>query len=421
MLDEIFKEELDQCSLLLKNKTVCLTIDGWSNIRNEPIICACVVNEDGEVFLINTTDTSGNSHTSEYLTNLTLKIIKEAEDKFSCCVRSVVTDNAANMAKMRSLVKDHPNGDIIAYGCSAHLLNLLAKDLNVDAVMNHVVQIMKYFRNNHLAKALLSSNGGSALSLPLEVRWSSSCNCLESFLQNWHILVKICEEHRNDIDRDISTLVSNISIKRNAEDLLGRLKPISCALDLIQQDQCTIAHCVVIWKKLLIKLNEKLDSSADKKKVMSRYSQAITPYHIIAHMLSPSNCNIKDNIDLTEEEKQNALAVTRKDFPEVMPTLLRFQAKVPPYDVMMDETVTSSMRDIEWWKAAFSVTNIDSTAQNIIKQLMTAVGSSAGVERMFSTFGLVHSDLRNRLGVDKAGKLTFLMKMFNRPKGEKSQ
>ena len=45
---------------------------------------------------------------------------------------------------------------------------------------------------------------------------------------------------------------------------------------------------------------------------------------------------------------------------------------------------------------------------------MIAKGSSAGVERIFSTFGLVQSKLRNRLGNEKAGKLVYLIKQFNK-------
>ena len=42
------------------------------------------------------------------------------------------------------------------------------------------------------------------------------------------------------------------------------------------------------------------------------------------------------------------------------------------------------------------------------------MASSASIERVFSSFGLVHSKLRNRLGVEKAGKLVFLHKILNR-------
>ena len=49
----------------------------------------------------------------------------------------------------------------------------------------------------------------------------------------------------------------------------------------------------------------------------------------------------------------------------------------------------------------------------LAEQLLTARASSAGIERIFSTFGFVHSKIRNRLGTNKAGKLVFLYKLLN--------
>ena len=49
----------------------------------------------------------------------------------------------------------------------------------------------------------------------------------------------------------------------------------------------------------------------------------------------------------------------------------------------------------------------------VVDQLLTAVASSAGVERIFSSFGLVHSNIRNRFGIEKAGKMVFRFKLFN--------
>lgn len=91
----MYNEEQLKSVTKLQNKTVCLSLDGWSNIKNQPIICACVTT-DGNVFLVETIDTSGNPHTSEYLAELTIKIIKHTEEKYKCFVKSVVTDNTAN-------------------------------------------------------------------------------------------------------------------------------------------------------------------------------------------------------------------------------------------------------------------------------------------------------------------------------------
>jgi len=49
----------------------------------------------------------------------------------------------------------------------------------------------------------------------------------------------------------------------------------------------------------------------------------------------------------------------------------------------------------------------------VVTLLFTAVASSAGIERIFSTYGLVHSKIRNRLGVEKSSKLVAIFKSLN--------
>ena len=50
---------------------------------------------------------------------------------------------------------------------------------------------------------------------------------------------------------------------------------------------------------------------------------------------------------------------------------------------------------------------------DLCHQVLGAVASSAGIEHEFSTIGLGHSKLRNRLGVEKAGKLVLIYKVLN--------
>lgn len=64
LLEKIYNDESKKCIDVLSGEIVCMTFDGWSNIRNEPIVCACVVNK-GKVYLVDTFDTSGFSHTGE--------------------------------------------------------------------------------------------------------------------------------------------------------------------------------------------------------------------------------------------------------------------------------------------------------------------------------------------------------------------
>lgn len=48
--------------------------------------------------------------------------------------------------------------------------------------------------------------------------------------------------------------------------------------------------------------------------------------------------------------------------------------------------------------------------------LLNAKATSATVERMFSTYGLVQSNIRNKLGLMKAANLVFLFNALNNKK-----
>jgi len=91
------------------------------------------------------------------------------------------------MAKMRKEPTEN-SMHIITDGCSAHLLNLLAHDVETKGVKNNIVQIVKYFRNHHLPSAWLKHAGGKTLVVPQDVRWNTLADCLETYLQNWLII-----------------------------------------------------------------------------------------------------------------------------------------------------------------------------------------------------------------------------------------
>jgi len=53
---------------------------------------------------------------------------------------------------------------------------------------------------------------------------------------------------------------------------------------------------------------------------------------------------------------------------------------------------------------------------SLCSQLFSASATTASLERIFSSYGLVHSKLRNKLGNKKAAQLTFLFRYLNADK-----
>lgn len=409
LLDAVHSTCLESSKEMLKGKTVCMSLDGWSNVHNEPVICATVTTPESEIFLVDTIDTSGKAHTADYLLEVALESINTCEKKFGCSVRSFVTDNAANVAKMRENLEHREDVDVITYGCSAHLMNLLAKDLEIPNIKEQVVQVVKYFRNNHFAAATYKANGGLRLIMPQEVRWNTMADCLESYIKYWPILLTICEQNRDKIDNNIANIVTNLGIKRSAEELLQRLKPIAVALDHIQQDKCTIADTVEIWKKLETDLAPVLTSRDTKQKWKKRVQQALSPHHFLANVMHPRH----RGQSLTDAELDIAMELATTQHEQIVPDMINLKAQASPFmKYMFADSVLKAVQPVEWWVSQGGRLHPDTVS--VAKQLLTATASSAGVERVFSSFGLVHSKLRNRLGIVTAGKLVFLFKQLNK-------
>ena len=138
-----------------------------------------------------------------------------------------------------------------------------------------VVHIVKYFRNTHMSAARYKAAGGKALGMLQDVRWNTMEHSLESYLQNWPIILQVCEKHRGEIDRNIANKVKNFGIKRNPEDFLIRLKLFSVALDRVQSDTYVISKTVEIWK--------------DQEKTFEENDQPISVLKHVKELLQSNN------------------------------------------------------------------------------------------------------------------------------------
>ena len=91
--------------------------------------------------------------------------------------------------------------------------------------------------------------------------------------------------------------------------------------------------------------------------------------------------------------------------PEHLAHFFCFEAKEKPFTkALFMEDCVSSMKPVTWWSCVSKHTVEPGLCELAICPL-NLPASSASVERIFSNFGAVQTKLRNRLGVEKAGKL----------------
>ena len=153
--------------------------------------------------------------------------MKKAMEKYDVKIAAVVTDNAENMKGMRKRLQETVN--VAEYGCSAHQLNLLAKDLVPSRIVNRVVDIAKLFRNCHQPRAWLQEENLTKPQLPSAVRWNSSVVDLEWFVNGWQKLRKIVEEHQlyfNGQGKPCAKFIRDLTVFQQAEEALHCLKPV---------------------------------------------------------------------------------------------------------------------------------------------------------------------------------------------------
>ncbi|KAJ8890706.1 hypothetical protein PR048_010215 [Dryococelus australis] len=186
-------------------------------------------------------------------------------------------------------------------------------------------------------------------------------------------MIQICEDRRDNINIVVQSKISSMTLKRNVEDTLDNLKPIAIALDDVQKNKCTISETVVVWKNLEMKKEFTKDKNEKKT-----------------------------SLDLIEEEKCMAFDFAKEIYSmsSLLPLIVKFQSKSLPFQELLFENELTST--YEWWRTFLSV-----------EQLLTTKSSSASVEKVFSSFGLMHFKLRNKLGTEKASKLVFLFNAFN--------
>ena len=77
LLDTVHKNSLTSCSGLLHDLSITMSIDGWSTVHNEPVVCATVTTMNSDIYLADTIDTSSHSHTSDYLVDIAVNSVKK--------------------------------------------------------------------------------------------------------------------------------------------------------------------------------------------------------------------------------------------------------------------------------------------------------------------------------------------------------
>lgn len=405
--------------------SVGLAVDGWSNIRNEPVVNFVVTTP--KPFLFKVLPTGKSSHTGEYMTDEISSVIDEIGQQK---VFGLVTDNAANMkASWRQLELKYEKTNLFTYGCLAHCIQLIFTDLkdlsSLKTLKANAIACIKAIKNSHkLNTALIEKQTSTgvkiSLKLPVKTRWGSLFSCLESLKENKQNIraMAIAEELSETLSK-INTVKKLMLSDDFWDKVIGfsnLLKPIAETIKIVESDTPQLSHVLNLYEKMekqvIGKISESPLTASEVKKVKEilkdRKEFAIYDVHKIANLLDPQfkGCDLTpDDESFATEKIYNAAAkIPDVDEGQVLEELANYIAKQGFFSKTFIWSSVNKLTPVAWWAGLCKSTALSKVAI----RFLTLPTTSAAVERTFSTYSDVHSKKRNRLTNERAGKIVYI-------------
>lgn len=220
LLDEVYNKSFKQLTDILNDSNeLTLISDGWTNLRGEHIVNFLIKAPSQPSMFLKSIDTSGISQTAENIAEAIISVIEEVgSGKFV----ALVMDNA-NVVKAagRKVEEKFPN--ISSYGCAAHCLNLLVKDIleTHASILSEVSKVIKMINNHHRARALFDAarktdNTARKLMVAVNTRWFSHYQSLKSVQDSKYVLIKLCDENTDELKQITPTAAAVITCIKTA-------------------------------------------------------------------------------------------------------------------------------------------------------------------------------------------------------------
>lgn len=413
-------------------QSVGVQCDGWSNIRNQAIFNFIVTTPSP--ILYKTMCTEAERHTGEYIAqeiNTVLEEIGPAK------VIGIISDSAAAMEKAKKIIHEkYPY--IQGYPCAAHILNLLVNDImKLKSFKNIEIsckEIVKEITSSHITLATFNkiqmekSGGQIALKLPVKTRWGSILKTISSLLQTKYALQLLIIMNDNEKSLKISSKVGELCKDNNIfwpalENMKKMLEPIVKWLTILEGDGQTLSLVVEAFNDLQkefstlqrIETQERNPEEEEEEDILDilnkRRKMCLLPIHFAANLLDPkfTGQNLSPQEHLEAMKFLSDLCSNNPRFEENKLTILNelseYCAKSGLWanDFLWQVCSSVSHDSMNWWKGFCKKTEL----KNIALAVLGLPASSAATERSFSRYGFLHSAKRNKLTVERGGKLVY--------------
>jgi hypothetical protein len=402
-------------------ESLTILTDGWTDVNGIGIMNIMVATPIPLFY--RAVDSGTEAHTGEYISEMLGEVIEEVGVPK---VEAVVTDNAYNMKSAWAKLKNkYPN--LLTYGCMAHGLNLLLKDLfkkitTLSRCAAKSKDVIKFFLNKQLPRQILKevqlkeNNKETALVVSVDTRWGSTVLSLLSLLKKTVMDKRI----KKQIDQQTKRYVLDEgNFWCIIEKVCKMTEPLLKMITLLETDTPSMSKIFPLLKSIETKfLTEYGDENvltflnkADQKKTIGIFNERKSFFYhevqLAAYLLDPK----EKGLNLNEDENETALnfivdfAVNHKyKVDKVLQEITEYTSKSGSWGNMNIWNAAEVSEPLTWWRAFFDIKELTKVATRILSLPST----SASCERNFKTFANIKTKKRNLLTIERTNKLVFV-------------
>ncbi|KII89273.1 hypothetical protein PLICRDRAFT_175485 [Plicaturopsis crispa FD-325 SS-3] len=452
---EVAKVE-EKTRVKIQGKLATGQCDGWKNIAKTSVVTSMVTVKH-EAYLVRTHDVSNAPKTGDHLLELTVADIQYVRDKFGLTVIGWCTDDGPDGKRMRRLLKDLMAWMIVTV-CWSHQINLIVGNyLTLDETFLKVVtlalDVVKWFNGHSRAlgwfnaeqKLTAEQKRILALLLPVITRWTAHYLCVSRLLRLSTPMKTCCLRHydalllcagtkphlKAEAKRIVDT-VGESSFWVNLAKVKTHLEPLAIAANITQSAHTRLDHILLVLANLTrIYSNPAIDQAVRERicnSLETRWRSADQDVFILAVFFNPyirSRCFAPS---ITQAKIWACVERVYKRIYNQDVSVELFEAFGEYYrrcGMFSDEDMAlGNMKamfdkkdmDIDLvliWERLEDDADVDPATprngpQGLIKlaiRLLSVIGNSAGCERAFSDFGVIHTKRQNRMAAEKTHKI----------------
>ncbi|KAF8175014.1 ribonuclease H-like domain-containing protein, partial [Mycena galopus ATCC 62051] len=455
ILNNVAGDVVVRARLETNGKLATYAEDGWSNCARTHVDTS-VISVETKPFLLRTHDMTGRPKTGDELYRLVLSGLAYAAETYGVEIIAACTDDGPDGKKMRRLLKaSHPW--IAVFECWAHQAHLITGNyLAIEAPWMHAakqaIEIIKFFNHHQTPLDLLREQERLTIGhflvllLPVLTRWLSNYTAIRRLkrLRPQIQVVIISNEERirkclGAKPEQISEAEYIIALCKDSRfwenlDRIGKhLEPLAIASNILQAPYCRLDMVLLTLGNLYrifsaLQTSDSAVTAAVHGSLERRFAKTDQELMILAVFFNPFIRTRPFNQDV---------------FPPIMffHLVVRMYKRLLQQDPAGDTEFSSTFNDyhnntgflsmesmaLDWHQQAYIKSGVSPDIVSIWRSMsgtrlltgragfvalavrvLSILPNSAGPERAFSEFGMIHTKHRNRLAPEKVHKTSLV-------------